>query len=156
MRFAGVAGGDAEFGDGADRGQRLAAEPERADPQQILVVELGGGVAVDRQRQIGMGHAAAIVGDADPPPAAAIGENVDPAGAGVDGVLDQFLDHARRTFDHLAGGDAVDDLFGKLADGHGVSVTIRGVVPILGGYDGKCMGGAPNSFPAGDEGELSP
>ena len=104
----------------ADRGQRLAAKPQRADPQQILVVELGGGVAVDRQRQIAMGHAAAVVGDADPPPAAAIGENVDPAGAGVDGVFHQFLDHARRTLDHFAGGDAVDDLFGELADGHGL------------------------------------
>ena len=119
MRLAGVAGGDAELRHRADRGQRLAAEPERADAQQILVVELGGGVAIDRQREVGVGHAAAVVGDADPPPAAAIGENVDPAGAGVDGVLDQFLDHARGTFDHLAGGDAVDDLFGQLADGHG-------------------------------------
>ncbi len=119
MRLAGVARGDAEFGHRADRGQRLAAEPERADRQQILVVEFRGGMAVDRERQIGMAHAAAVVGDADPPPAAAIGEDVDPAGAGVDGVLHEFLDHARRTFDHLAGGDAVDDLFGKLADGHG-------------------------------------
>ena len=85
-------------------------------------------MAVDRQRQIGMGHAAAVVGDADPPPAAAIGEDVDPAGAGVDGVLDQFLDHARRPFHHLAGGDAVDDLFWELADGHGLrSGTDSGV-----------------------------
>ena len=66
------------------------------------------------------GHAAAIVGDADPPPAAAIGEDVDPAGAGVDRVLHQFLDHAGRPLDHFAGGDAVDELFGKLADGHGI------------------------------------
>src|SRR5882762_4764037 len=44
--------------------------------------------------------------------ATAVGENVDPAGAGVDGVFHQFLDHARGTFDHFAGGDAVDDLFG--------------------------------------------
>ena len=64
-------------------------------------------------------HAAAVVGDADPPPAAAVGEDVDPAGAGVDGVLHQLLDHARRALDHFAGGDAVDDLFGELADGHG-------------------------------------
>ena len=76
-------------------------------------------MAIDRQRQIAMGHAAAVVGDADPPPSAAIGEDVDPAGAGVDGVFHQFLDHARGTFDHFAGGDAVDDLFGELADGHG-------------------------------------
>ena len=111
--------GDAEFCHRADRGQCFAAKPERADLQQVLVVEFGGGVAIDRQRQVGRGHAAAIVGDADPPPAAAVSENVDPAGAGVDGVLHQFLDHARGPFDHLAGGDAVDDLFGKLADRHG-------------------------------------
>src|SRR4051812_10606392 len=73
-----------------------------------------------------MGHAAAVVGDADPTPAAAIGENVDPAGAGVDGVLDEFLDHTRRAFDHLAGGDAVDDLFRELADGHGPLVADLG------------------------------
>ena len=103
----------------ADRGQRLAAEPQRADLQQVLVVELGGGVAIHREREIGRGHAAAVVGDADPTPSAAIGEDVDPAGAGVDGVLDQFLDHAGGALDHFAGGDAVDDLFGKLADGHG-------------------------------------
>ena len=76
-------------------------------------------MAVDGQRQIGVRHAAAVIGDADAATATAIAENVDPAGAGVDGVLDQFLDHARRPFHHLAGGDAVDDLFGELADGHG-------------------------------------
>src|SRR6184192_835736 len=53
------------------------------------------------ERKVAMGHAAAVVGDADPPPPAAIGENVDPAGAGVDGVFDQFLHNARGTFDHL-------------------------------------------------------
>ena len=75
-------------------------------------------MAIHRQREIAMAHAAAVVGDADPPPSAAIGENVDPAGTRVDGILHQFLDHARRTLDHLAGGDAVDDLFGELADRH--------------------------------------
>ena len=140
MRLAGVARGDAELRHRADRGQRLAAKAQRADAQQILVVELGGGVAVDRERKIAMGHAAAVVGDADPSPAAAIGENVDAAGAGIDGVLDQFLDHARGTFDHLAGGDAVDDLFGELADGHEFPrFSIRDWWVILGGYSIKCM-----------------
>ena len=98
-------------------------------------------MAVDGDRKITEGHAAAVVGDADPPPAAAVGENVDAAGAGVDGVFDQFLDHARGTFDHLAGGDAVDDLFGKLADGHGkADASIRGWAAIVGPRDGKCMG----------------
>ena len=80
-------------------------------------------MAIHCQRQIAVRHAAAVVGDADPPPAAAIGEDVDPAGAGVDGVLHQLLDHARGTLDHFAGGDAVDDLFGKLADGHGLELV---------------------------------
>ena len=100
-------------------GSASPRKPERANAQEILVVELGGRVAVDGERKVAKGHAAAVVGDADPPPAAAVGEDVDAAGAGIDGVFDQFLDHARGTFDHLAGGDAVDDLFGELADGHG-------------------------------------
>ena len=77
-------------------------------------------MAFDREREVFRGHAAAVVGDADPAPAAAVGEDVDPARAGIDGVLDEFLDHARRTLDHLAGGDAVDDLLWQLADGHGL------------------------------------
>ena len=82
-------------------------------------------MAVDGEREIAMGHAAAIIRDADPPPAAAIGEDVDAAGTGIDGVFDEFLDHTRGTFDHLAGGDAVDDLFGELADGHGAGAWRR-------------------------------
>ena len=76
-------------------------------------------MAFDREREIGPAHALAVVGDADQAAAAAVGEHVDAARAGVERVLDQFLDHARRPLDHLAGGDAVDDAFGKLADGHG-------------------------------------
>ncbi len=75
-------------------------------------------MALDRQSEVGAGHAAAIVGDGDFPPAAAVSEDIDPAGAGIDGILDQFLDDARRTLHHLARGDAVDDLFGQLSDGH--------------------------------------
>ena len=71
-----------------------------------------------RQREIGRGHALAVVGNPDEPPPAAIGEHVDAAGAGVERVLDQFLHHARRTFHHFAGGDAVDNRLGKLADRH--------------------------------------
>ena len=73
---------------------------------------------LDRKREIGASHAFAVIGDADQPAAAAIGEHVDAARAGVERVLDQLLDHARRPFDHLAGGDAVDDGLGQLADGH--------------------------------------
>ncbi len=39
--------------------------------------------------------------------------------AGVEGVLDQFLDDARRPLDHFAGGDAVDHVLAEAADRHG-------------------------------------
>ena len=55
---------------------------------------------------------------------AAGGGDLDARRAGVERVLDQFLDHARRTLDDLAGGDLVDHRFGKLANGH--RATIRG------------------------------
>src|SRR6478672_9323830 len=42
VRFAAMPRGDAEPGDRADRGQGFAAEPERANAQEILIVELGG------------------------------------------------------------------------------------------------------------------
>ncbi len=38
--------------------------------------------------------------------------------AGVDRVLDEFLDDARRALDHLARRDAVDRLWRKLPDRH--------------------------------------
>ena len=42
-------------------------------------VELRGGVALDREREIGARHALAVVGDADQPPAAAVGQHLDAA-----------------------------------------------------------------------------
>ena len=38
--------------------------------------------------------------------------------AGVERVLDQFLDRRRRPLDHFAGGDAVDEQGIEAADGH--------------------------------------
>jgi hypothetical protein len=55
--------------------------------------------------------------------AAAVGLDLDPRGAGVDGVVDQLLDGAGRPFDHLAGGDAVDGLGRQAADGHNVGLS---------------------------------
>ena len=118
VRLAGVPRGDGEPRDRADRGQGLAAEAERADVEQVVVGQLRGGVALDRQLEIVAGHAGAVVADANEPAAAAVGHDLDMVRAGVEGVLDQLLDHARRALDHLARGDAVDDAFGELADGH--------------------------------------
>jgi hypothetical protein len=84
-------------------------------------------VALDRKRQIITVHAAAVVGDPNEPPTAAIGDDLDALRAGVERILDQFLHHARRTLDNLASGDLVDHRFGKLADGH--PAIIGGFVP---------------------------
>ncbi len=75
-------------------------------------------MTLDGDSQIGLPHAFAIVahGNESPPPS--IGENVNTRGAGVECVFDQLLDDARRTLDHLAGGDAIDDRLGELTDGH--------------------------------------
>ncbi len=118
VRLAGVPRGDGEPRDRADRGQRLAAEAERADVEQIVVGQLGGGVALDRQREVVARHAGAVVADADQPAAAAIGYDLDAGRAGIERVFHEFLDHARRTLHHLARRDAVDDAFGELAYGH--------------------------------------
>ena len=45
-------------------------------------------------------------------------DDLDARCAGIERVLDELLDHARRALHHLARCDAVDDAFGKLADGH--------------------------------------
>ena len=121
VRLARVARGDGEPRHRADRGQGLAAEAERADIEQVVVGQLRGGVALDREREVVAGHAGAVVGDADQPAAAAVGHDLDARRAGVERVLHQLLDHARRALHHLARGDAVDHAFGKLADGHPVA-----------------------------------
>ncbi len=85
---------------------------------QVVVGELRGGVALDREVEVVARHALAVVADADEPPAAAVGHDLDAVRAGIERILDQLLHDARRTLDHLAGGDAVDHGLGELADGH--------------------------------------
>jgi hypothetical protein len=118
MRLAPVPRRDRHAGGRADRWQRLAAESKGADREQILFIELRGGVTFDRQAQVRAGHAGAVVRDADEAASAAVGQHIDPAGAGIERVFDQLFDDAGRALDHLAGGDAVDRSFGQLADGH--------------------------------------
>ncbi len=118
VRLAGVTRRDQEPRDRPDGGQRLAAEAERVDRQQIVVRQFRCGVALDCQRQIRARHAGAVIGDANEPPPAAVGDDLDAPRACIERVFDKLLHDARRTLDHLAGGDAVDDVLGELADGH--------------------------------------
>ena len=111
MRLAGVARGDRKMRHRADGGQRLAAKPQRIDGEEVFAVELRGRVALDREHQVGLCHAHAVVGDADQAAAAAVSRDVDVRRPGVECVLDKLLNGARRAFDHFPGSDAVDDRF---------------------------------------------
>ncbi|MNT43633.1 hypothetical protein D3C72_1801170 [compost metagenome] len=70
----------------------------------------------DRQRQLFCGNAAAVVADADQAHTAFFQFDVDAAGAGIDRVLNQFLDHRCGSFDHLTGGNLIDQDFRQRPD----------------------------------------
>ncbi len=108
---------DGEPGDRTDRRQCFAAKAERADVENVIA-ELAGAVARDGERQFVGGHAASIVDHPQQRQSAAGRRDLDARRAGVDGILDQFLDHGGRPLHDFAGGDSVDDRFWKLADGH--------------------------------------
>src|SRR5271166_3857512 len=76
-------------------------------------------MALDGEVEIFRGHAAAIVDDANEPPAAQFDRDVDAAGARVERILDELLDDGGRPLDDLARRDAVDKNGIKTADGHG-------------------------------------
>ena len=120
-RSAGGAAEHAHLGYRGDRGQRLAAEPERGHALELLERgDLAGGVARERQRQLGGGDAAAVVGHHDAPDAALLDAQAHAACAGVDGVLEQLAYHRGRALDHFTGGDLADQPVGEQGDGaHG-------------------------------------
>ena len=113
-------GGQLDFADGGDGGQRLTAKAHRADGlQSLLVMELGGGVAHEGDARVLGGHAAAVVGHADIGGPAAAQLHGHRVGPGVKGVFHQLLDHRRGAFDHLAGGDHIGHMGGEYVDdGH--------------------------------------
>jgi len=75
-------------------------------------------MARQRQGQLVAGDAAPVVAHPQQPQSALLDLDLDLPGAGVDGVLDQFLDRRGGPLDDLAGGDLVDELRRQGADGH--------------------------------------
>jgi len=108
---------DGQPSDGADGGECLAAETQRGDIEEVLVAELGGGVSLHGEGQVGRTHALAIVADANEGKPTGDSHHLDLPRAGVERVLHEFLHDAGGPFDHLAGGNAVDRLGAQLADG---------------------------------------
>ncbi|MCY1300331.1 hypothetical protein D9M70_498920 [compost metagenome] len=113
LHLPGLLGVDGARGHGqarhrADGGQRLAPEAQAHHPLQVLeVADLAGGVAGQCQRQVVRRDAAAVVTHPQQLDAALFHLDVDAPGAGVQAVLQQFLDDRGGALDHLTGGDLV-------------------------------------------------
>ena len=98
--------------DAGDRRQGLAAEAEAGDILDMIVGQLRGSVAFERQMHFGGRHPAAVVADLDKVEPPRREPDRDVARAGIEAVLDQLLQRARRALDHLARSDAIDE-FGR-------------------------------------------
>ena len=110
-------------GDGGDGRQRLAAKAERGDGKQIPdVAQFAGGVALEGQQRVVAQHAAAVVGDANQMPAAALHLDAKIGGAGVERIFEQFLDDGGGALHHLSGRDLVGDRVGE--DAYSAHVTV--------------------------------
>src|SRR6185437_11736241 len=130
-----LARGEREARHRGHRRQRLAAEAHAGHVFEVVeAADLAGGVRGHRQRQLVGRDAAAVVAHADQPRAALIDVHLDARGAGVEAVLHQFLDHGRGAFDHLAGGDLVDEFGGQRTDdGHPRTLAVAPVASPRGG-----------------------
>ena len=64
----------------------------------------------ERQHHVGRAHAAAVVTHFDQFEAARRQPNRHRSGAGVERIFYQFFQGTSRALDHLAGGDAIDEL----------------------------------------------
>src|SRR5690606_31571 len=84
--------------------------------------DLARGVAAQRQRQVFLSDTDAVVAHADQLDAAVFELNVDAVGAGVEAVLEQFLDHGSRTFDDFTGGNLVAQPLAEEVDAGGVGL----------------------------------
>ena len=79
-------------------------------------VDLGRRVPFEGEEGVIRIHSTAVVGHTDEAAASVSQIHLDPCGAGVEAVLDQLLDHRRRTLHHLTGSDAVHELVRENAD----------------------------------------
>src|SRR5690606_32456114 len=91
-----------------DRRERLAAEPETRDREEVLLPrQLARRVAVEREERVLPPHPAPVVRDPDLGLPAVLDRDVDPCGGRVQRVLDQLLDDRGRTLHALARRDLV-------------------------------------------------
>src|SRR5262249_4794394 len=93
------------------------AKSERGDSIEIVdLAYFAGRVTLEGERGVFARHAFAVVGDANFGEAALLDLDADFRGAGVERVFDELFDDARGSFDDLAGGDLIREVFGQLVD----------------------------------------
>ncbi len=94
--------------DRCDAGKRLSPKAQSADRKEVIFIgDLAGGVSLDAEQGVVFFHAEAVVGDPDQGFSAPFHFDPDAPALGIDGVFQQLLDHRRRPFHHLAGGDFI-------------------------------------------------
>jgi hypothetical protein len=99
-----------EAGDRRDGRQGLSPKAHGRDGDEPGgVPELGGGVALEREERVLLGHAAAVVAHPDQREPALLDVDLDLPRARVERVLDELLHDGRGPLDDLAGGDLVDE-----------------------------------------------
>ena len=117
VRTAGRARGEREARHRGNRGERFAAKAERRDRREIVDGrELRRRVPGDRQLELVALDARAVVGDTDPPDAAAGEIDVDLRCTGVERILEKLFERGRRAFNDFACRDLVDQQVGKRAN----------------------------------------
>ena len=75
-------------------------------------------MALNREPELTFVHASAVVGDNNERATPVVNGDIDMAGAGIQGVLDHLFEHRCRTFNHLTGGDLVDQVGRQDTQGH--------------------------------------
>ncbi len=114
---AGGLGEQVDAADGGNGGQSLAPEAHGADGGQVLCrAQLAGGVALEGQGGVRGAHATAVVGDPQKGHAPVPDLHRNLGGPGVHGVFQQLFYDAGGPLHHLARGDEVGDMGGKLDD----------------------------------------
>ena len=110
-QIARAAGDERRGRHSGDAGQGLATKPESGDVKEIVHArDFTGGVAREGAHGIVGVRALAVVGDGDEPDAGIFQLDANVAGAGVERVLDQLLDHRGRPLHDFARRDLVGDL----------------------------------------------
>ena len=108
--------------------QGFAAKPHEADIEQIIIGQLGCRVAFNRKAKFIGRHTLAIVSHRQQGPPAVAQGHVYPRRPGIQGIFHQFLQRRGRAFNHLTGGNLVDQVLGQDAQGHEGKCSLYGVI----------------------------